>query len=563
MPTPFANESQPVTLLHYFYHWEQQQPNKLYLRQPVGDRYTDYTWGEVGQQARRLATYLNALNLPPKSNVGLISKNCAHWIIADLAILISGHVSVPFYPTLTGAQLEQVLDHSQCRVLIVGKIDNWLSLKPSVPESLPCIAFPDYSPNASPPDPNHTQWQAIQDQYEPLIGTSEAGIDEVFTIVYTSGTTGNPKGVMISYRAVWLLIQACKPYVYPDLPDARFFAYLQLCHMAERSLVEMFGLYAGGTIYFAESLDAFAKNLATARPTHLTSVPRIWAKFQQGILTKIPQRKLDILLRIPVVSNLVKLKIRQGLGLNDARLMVTGAAPMPVPLIEWFRRLGIRIQEAYGQTEATAIISFMPPNAIKDGTVGKLLDGLEARVDPETGGLLVRSNWLMRGYYREPGLTEAVLQNDWLATGDAGDIDADGYLRITGRVKDSYKSPKGEYIAPLQIELGFADNSYIDQIYVGGQHLPQPIALVVLSDTGKQIGRQLVSQSLVRTVQELNPRLYPYEHVRKVIVVRDSWSVENNRLTPTMKIKRNVIETHYRPQMEPWFSRSETIIWEE
>ncbi|GAB3173837.1 AMP-binding protein [Telluribacter humicola] len=563
MPTPSTNEDQPVTLLHYFYHWEQQQPDKVYLRQPVGNQFVDYTWGEVGQQARRLATYLNSLGLPPGSNIGLISKNCAHWIIADLAILISGHVSVPFYPTLTGPQLRQVLDHSQCQVLIVGKIDNWPLLKPSVPESLPCVAFPDYTPNASAPDPDHTQWQTIQDQYAPLMGTPETGLDEVFSIVYTSGTTGNPKGVMVSYKAAWMALQTCRPQVYTDLPEARFFSYLPLCHLAERSMVEFLNLCIGGTIYFAESLDSFAANLVAARPTHFLGVPRIWTKFQQGVLAKIPQQKLDRLLRIPIVSGLVKRKIRQGLGLNDARLVITGAAPMPVPLIQWFRRLGIHILEVYGMSESTAVISFMPRNAVKDGTVGRVLDGMEARFDPETNELLVRSNWLMMGYYREPALTEAALPDGWLATGDVGELDDEGYLKITGRVKDKYKSPKGEYIAPVQIELGFADNSFVEQIYVGGQLLPQPMALVVLSDTGRKADRLLVGQSLEQTVQSVNTQLYSYEHIRKVVVVKDPWSVENNQLTPTMKIKRNVIENHYKPYMERWFDQSETIIWEE
>lgn len=236
---------------------------------------------------------------------------------------------------------------------------------------------------------------------------------------------------------------------------------------------------------------------------------------------------------------------------------------MPISLIQWFRRLDIHIQEAYGMTENLGAVSLMPPDEVKDGTVGKLYTGVTTRIDPQTNELLTRCPWTMQGYYREPDLTATVLKDGWLATGDVADVDANGYLRITGRVKEMYKSPKGEYIAPSQIEFGFADNAYIDQICVGGQQLPQPIALVVLSERGRQAGRGVVGSSLAQTLGQVNPRLHGYEHVRKVVVVKDPWTVENNCMTPTMKIKRNVIESWYEPRMEPWFDRSETIIWED
>lgn len=563
METVVRQQEQVRTLVESFYHWEQERPNAVYLRQPVGDGYIDYTWAEVGQQARRMATYLNSLGLPPGSNIGLISKNCAHWIIADIAIFISGHVSVPFYPTLTADQLRQVLDHSGCAVLFVGKIDNWEAMKPGVPDGVHGIAFPDYRPNASAPDPDYAQWNDIQASYNAQTESPIPQPDDLFTIIYTSGTTGNPKGVMIDHRAVQTAVASTKEQLCHDLPECRFFSYLPLCHVAERNVVESTSLATGGTVYFTESLDTFARNLQAARPTHFLAVPRIWAKLQQGVLAKMPQHKLDTLLKIPVLSGLVKRKIRQGLGLDKAKIIITGAAPMPVSLIRWYRRLGIRIQEAYGMTENLGAISLMPADRIKDGTVGKLYDGVNVRLDPATGEVLTRCGWLMRGYYREPTLTDAVLKEGWLATGDVGEVDAEGYLRITGRVKEMYKSPKGEYIAPAQIEFGFSENTYIEQICVGGQQLPQPIALVVLSEMGRRADRTIVGQSLEQTLKELNPKLHAYEHVRKVVVVKDPWTVDNNRMTPTMKIKRNVIESHYEPLMEPWFGRSEAVIWEE
>lgn len=567
METLVPATQQLKTIVHYFYEWEQKQPTKVYLRQPVGDTFVDFTWGEVGRQARIVATYLNSLGLPPKSNIGLISKNCAHWLIADLAIGLSGHVSVPFYPTLTGPQLRQVLDHSECRALFVGKMDNWADAQAGVPVGVRKIAFPSY-PNAAgnvPPsvDPTAAQWNDLLDRYEPMADSPLPDLSDVFTVIYTSGTTGNPKGVMITYDAMAQAIANTREQMRHDLKETRFFSYLPLCHIAERNVVEATSLITGGTVYFAESLDTFAKNLAVARPTHFLAVPRIWTKFQQGVLARMPQARLDKLLRIPVVSGFVKRKIRQGLGLDDGKVIITGAAPMPASLIQWYRRLGVVIQEAYGMTENLGAVSMMPTDRIKDGTVGRVNRGMDVRIDPETGEVLTRAAWNMVGYYREPALTAATLRDGWLYTGDVGVLDADNYLRITGRVKEMYKSPKGEYIAPAQIEFGFAENPYIEQICVTGQQLPQPIALIVLTEAARRTDRQTVADSLQQTLNALNERLATYERIRKLILVKDPWTVDNNLLTPTMKMKRNLIDAYYGHQFEPWYGRGETIVWEE
>lgn len=546
------------TLLEYFYFRERNQPDKVFLRQPFGDSYKDFTWKEVGQQARKIATYLKSCNLPPKSNIGLVSKNCAEWLIADFGILMSGHVSVPFYATLTAEQLNEVMTHSGCKILFVGKLDNVKSIENGIPAGVTCISFPGYNPQSS-----HVQWDYLMNNYAAQRENYLPLIDDLFSIIYTSGTTGNPKGVMLSYKAVATGVYSTLSYSKLDYPDARFFSYLPLCHIAERNVIESGATVAGATVYFAESLDSFAKNLASARPTHFLAVPRIWTKFQLGILSKLPQNKLDILLKIPIISGFIKTKIRKGLGLNDTVIILTAAAPMPIALIEWFRKLGIIIQEAYGMTENLGAVSMMPQEKIKDGTVGKVYPGMEIKFLSGTNEICTRSAWNMLGYYNEPQMTAETIDNDgWIHTGDVGQIDDEGYLKITGRVKEMYKTAKGEYVAPSQIEVGFANNNLIEQICVAGNNLPQPIALVVLSDFGKTSEKQKINESLETTLKELNPSLRPYEKVRRIVIMKDPWTVDNNKLTPTMKIKRGNIEKEFASQLEPWYNQQETVIWE-
>ncbi|AFK01821.1 AMP-dependent synthetase and ligase [Emticicia oligotrophica DSM 17448] len=546
------------TLLECFYHWEATTPDNIYLRQPFGDNFVDFTWKEAGRQARSLAAYLKSLNLPAKSSIGLVSKNCAEWLIADFAIMMAGHISVPFYATLTDSQINQVLTHSGCEVLFVGKLDDWAGMKSGIPSHVKCISFPTYNPDAS-----HVQWNDILANYAPITENYIPSVNDIFTIIYTSGTTGNPKGVMLNYGAMASVIYYARDIARLDVQNARFFSYLPLCHIAERNIIEAAAVTMGATIYFAETLDSFAKNLASAQPTHFLAVPRIWTKFQLGILGKMPENKLNTLLKIPIISSLVKKKIQKGLGLHKAEIILTGAAPMPASLIKWFRRLGIIIQEAYGMTENVGAVCMMPRDNIKDGSVGKIYPGMEVRIAEGTGEILTRSSWNMNGYYKEPELTaETIDAEGWIHTGDVGELDEDNYLKITGRVKEMYKTSKGEYIAPAQIEFGFADNNFIEQICVVGNNLPQPIGLIVLSDLGKATDKQVVRESLEVTLKELNPKLKNYERVQRLVVLREPWTVENNKMTPTLKIKRNVIEKEYATKVETWYSKSDAVVWE-
>ncbi len=547
-----------TTLIEHFYHWEKTTPDKVFLKQPFGDKWRDFTWREAGQQARKLASYLKSLRLPPHSHVGLVSKNCAEWFISDLAIMMAGHVSVPFFPTLTAQQLHFVMKHSGCRVLLVGKLDDWASMKPGVPAGVTCIAFPTYNP-----DPDHVQWADIMANQPPLAASPVPKSDDLMTVIYTSGTTGNPKGVMITFGNMASMLYNSREHLRLDVPNPRVISYLPLCHIAERGVLVNVAYAMGATIFFAERLDTFAKNLVATSPTHFGGVPRIWTKFQQGILAKMPQRKLDFLLKIPVVNNLVRRKIRKALGFTDVQVFLVAAAPMPVSLLEWYERLGIVIQEAYGMTENTAIVTITPRNGVRPGKVGKAIPGTQIKLDPKTGEICTKSPSNMLGYYNEPTMTAHTIDSfGWLHSGDVGEMDADGYLKITGRVKEMYKTSKGEYVAPSQIEMGFASNTFIEQICVVGEGMPQPVALVVLSELAAAQSRDNIAESLAQTLDALNPTLKPYERVQKIVVVKQPWTVENNKMTPSMKVRRQQVEQAFAKKVHDWYGGKEKVIWE-
>lgn len=544
--------------LENFLHWAQHTPQHLYLRQPIGDQYIDYSYSAAAAEVKKIAQYIqNTLNEGSK-NIGILSKNSAHWMMADLAIAAAGGISVPFYATLTKEQLHQVLVHSECQILIVGKLDHWEKIKDGIPEHIQLIHTPESSERKG------TQWSDILKNTEEIKSLPKPKPEDIATIVYTSGTTGMPKGVMITYGGIEAGINMAREIALLDQPNTRFISYLPLCHIAERNFVEFAATAAGGTIHFVENLDTFSKNLASARPTHFLAVPRIWAKFQEGILQKIGgQKKLSLLLSIPIVNKLIQKKIQKGLGLDQTTLAVTGAAPISAELMIWFQKLGIFIQEAYGMTENMGLNAVMPRNQIKLGFVGRIHPDCETRIDPETQEIQMRAPYNSVGYFKEPALTQELFTKDgWLKTGDQGKLDAEGFVAIIGRVKDNFKTAKGHYVAPAPIENKINTHEYIEQVCVVGVNLPQPIVLIVLSALGKSMEQTEIQTAFEALRNEVNPALKNYEHLRKMVIVNEDWTIENECLTPTMKIKRPSIEQKYQANFEHWYAHPETIVYE-
>jgi long-chain acyl-CoA synthetase len=545
------------TPLEKFYQWEETIPDSIYLRQPFQGQWHLYSWKRTGDEVRRIAAAIRSMGIPPGSTIGLVSKNCAHWIMADLAIMMAGCVSVPIYPNVGAKTLQYILNHSEAKILFVGKLDDWNFMKAGVPAHVQCISFPFYTIR----EKGFLYWDDLLKQYEPLRENYVPDLDHLMSIIYTSGTTGNPKGVVHSFRTFsWAITTGIK---FAELRERqeRFFSYLPLSHIAERMLIEMGSLYTGSEVWFAESLDLFIKNLAEAQPTIFLAVPRIWTKFQMGILQKLPQSRLNVLLKIPVINNIIRNKVKKGLGLHKVRHYLTGAAPISASLVQWWEKLGVEIEEVYAMTENCAISHANKKPNFKLGTQGKPLEGVEMKLSNE-GEILIKVPCNMLGYYKDPELTAATLKDGWLHTGDKGVVDEDGFLKITGRVKEIFKTDKGKYIAPAPIEMKIAKNYYIEQVCVVGSTLPQPIGLVVLSADGRLKEKNYIKQSLAKTLEIINPELESHERLHKIVVLKEEWTVENGLLTPTMKIKRNLIEEKYCPYYKQWYAHDETVIFE-
>ncbi|WP_372965820.1 AMP-binding protein [Marinobacter sp.] len=558
-----AIDPQKLTSVHSLFYWAERTPDNVYLTQPFPDGHVeDITWGQAADQVCRMVAYLNSLRLPEKSNIAILGKNSAHWILADLAIWSAGHVSVPLYPTLNGETAAYVLAHSDVKLLFLGKLDGtadgWNDIKGSIPKDLPIISLP-LSPRDDTP-----KWLDIIAEHAPAKPRLPAP-DDLATIVYTSGSTGRPKGVMHSFRTMISVADGLQQ-LFPVTSSERMLSYLPLAHVAERAAVQTQSLYYGFHLYFANSLDTFQEDLQRARPTLFFSVPRLWMKFYLGVNAKLPLKKQRVLFNIPIVSALVKKKVLKQLGLDHCRAALTGAAPLSAEIINWYRNLGLELLEVYGMSENFGYSHVNRPGQAKIGTVGMANPGVEHRIGNDSE-VEVRSPGQMLGYFRNEEKTrEDITEDGFLKTGDMGEIDQAGYLRITGRVKDLFKTSKGKYVVPVPIENRF-NHPAVEVVCVAGANQPQPCMMVLLSEEARQaldngVDRAGLEQELARELEAVNDGCESHERLAFVVVVKEPWTMENGMLTPTMKIKRNVIENFYNQKMDGWFARRDKVVWE-
>jgi len=545
----------PTSALERFLHWEKEIPNNVFLRQPFGDEWKTWTYKQAGDEIKRIAQAIKNLRFPTGTKIALLSKNCAHWIMADLAIMMNGHISVPLYATLTAKSIQEILEHSESKAVIIGKLDHYEEQKQGIPDSILRIGIELYGIKES------NSWENYVKKESPISEFHTWKKEDLLTIIYTSGTTGNPKGVMHNVQAFDTTVQTAVADLNIKL-HPKLFSFLPLSHIAERMGVEILGVYQGGDFAFSESLELFPKNLEATQPDIFFAVPRLWAKFQEKILIQLPQKKLNLLLSIPIVNSIIRKKIKTKLGLSKARHVHTGAAPISVDMLEWFEKLGVSIYQAYGMTEDCVYSHFNREGANKHGTVGQRLNGVQVKI-AEDGEIRLKSTGNMMGYYKEPQMTaDSFDEENFLKTGDRGEIDDEGYLKITGRAKDNFKTDKGKYVAPAAIETKLLVNSDIEQVCVVGMGIPQPIALVILSAYASKKPKDEIIKSLTASLDATNATLENYEKLAKAVIMKEEWTIENGLMTPKLSVKRYAVEKIHLPKYPQWFEKPGKVIWE-
>ena len=552
-------------ILDYVFDHEAKLADRVFLTQPTGGgRVQDYTWRQTMDQARRMAAHLKAQNFEPGARIAILSKNCAHFFMAELAIWMAGCTTVAIFPTETAETVSFVLEHSGASLLFVGKLDTWDQQKSAVPASLPCIAFP-LAPKTS-----YESWDAITGRTEPLAGRVQRAGTDIAILLYTSGSTGTPKGVMHSFERITKAAENIAKDIKSrigDLDENRILSYLPLAHVFERAWVECMSLVDGKThVFFAETLETFVQDLNRARPTTFISVPRLWLKFQHGVFAKMPPKKLDRLLKIPILSGIVKRKVLKNLGLDQALLAGSGSAPIPAELLAWYRKLGLNLVEGYAMSEDFAYSHNSTVEVNEPGCVGLPLPGVQVRISDE-GEILIKSPGQFVGYYKRPDLDAEVFTDDgFFKTGDRGERRADGLLKITGRVKELFKTSKGKYVAPAPIENKLNAHPMIEMSMVSGVGQPAAYAMVILSEElrpkqNDPAFRKEVESELAQLLKSVNAELPDYEKLQMIVISKDPWTIENGFLTPTMKIRRGRIEEGVAARVDAWFDTKGKVQW--
>ncbi|EIX4886884.1 AMP-binding protein [Vibrio vulnificus] len=538
--------------------WAKERPHEVYLKQIINRQFVEFTYSEVADKALRLVTALKELGAEPGDRIALISKNCAEWFICDLAMMLGDYVSVPIFPTAGADTIEYCITHSESKILIAGKLDDATATQKVIDDlvDVKSIALPyDSAP--------HCQYQftTLILQSEPSSDRPQHDDDKLMSLVYTSGTSGLPKGAMLTYGAFSWSVQQLINHIGIQ-PNDRLFSYLPLAHITERVYIFGSSIMGGVPTAFPESLDTFIEDVKMQRPTLFISVPRLWTLFQQRIQDKLPQKRLNFLLKIPFVSGLIKKKLADGLGLDQARVLGCGSAPVSPALLAWYHSVGLNITEAWGMTESFAYSTLNSPfRADKIGSVGNAGPGIELKIAADDE-IMVRGKGLFSGYYKNDIATqEAFDKEGWLHTGDIGRLDAEGYLTIQGRKKDTFKTAKGKFVSPVPIENKLFEYSRVEMMCLIGLGLPAPILLVVPHNF-PNFDRDRYERTTKRVIAKMNAELESHEQIKGVLMIKDPWSIDNGILTPTLKIKRHVLEQKYHEVGQNW-PKDKLVVWEE
>ena len=578
------------------------------FRSKVGGAWVSITHREALGRVQAISLGLRELGIKPGDKVAIVSENRPEWALTDYACLCARATDVPIYPTLTAKQTEYILRDSESVAVFcstAAQVAKVLEVQGALPGLQQIIVFDG---DAAAGRPGVISLAALEGKGRAVVSRHpnwkaealSAGPEDLATLIYTSGTTGDPKGVMLSHHNIWSNVQACLQMI-PIGSGDECLSMLPLSHSYER-MVDYTLFQAGVIINYAESFDTVAANLQDVKPTVVLSVPRLYEKVYARVLENalsgsVIKRNIffwakrageqwatlslaglpipgGLALKKKLADRLVFAKLRARTG-GRIRFFVSGAAPLSADIAKFFYSAGLPVIEGYGLTESSPVLTLNPLDRIKLGTVGRAIPGVELKI-AQDGEILARGPNIMQGYYKLPEATTETIDTDgWLHTGDIGEIDSDGYLKITDRKKELLKTAGGKYIAPQPIELAVKRNKFVANAMLYGDRRKFPIILIVPNfDNLERWARERsltygthaelialadVHAKIEREVMSMLSHLAKFETPKKVVLLEKDFTIESGELTPTLKVKRRIVQQHYKDKIDAAYAAEDAM----
>ncbi len=596
------------TIPAMFWNGVRQRAGKVWMRQKELGIWRNWTWQQTGDAVHEIAGGLMSLGFNAGDTASILSNTVIEWVLADLAVLSAGGVANGIYPTDAASQVHYLCEDSGTRVLFVEddeQLDKALEVRAQLPGLRKIVVF-DMEGLRGLDDPgviSLDDLRALGRQYnaqhpeEMARRVAACKPGDLAILIYTSGTTGKPKGAMHSHAGLVYTVRGYNTLIAQDEHDERM-CFLPLCHVAERLGGEYFAMYTGARLNFVENPETVPENVREIAPTVFTAVPRVWEKFYSGVMIALKEasplqqaayawgigvgtRIADRVLAGEPVDGLLKFKFtlarwlalnnaRKLIGIHRARFCVTGAAPISPELVRWYLALGVPMLEVWGMTETCGASTGIPASRIKPGSIGPAAGYNEVRVDADTGEIRVRGPNVFMGYLNQPEKTAETIDADgWLHTGDVGTMDADGYFRITDRMKDIIITAGGKNITPSELENELKFSPYITDAVVIGDKLPYLTVIIMIDQENVEkyaqdhdvpfsnyasLTRAAEVQELIQSeIDRVNKKFARVEQIKKFFLLETQLSAEDEELTPTMKLKRKLVQQKYAPQIQAMY----------
>jgi len=599
---------QGETIPALFWNGVAQRGPNIWMRQKHLGLWRSWTWDQTGVAVREIAAGLMALGFAKGDCASILANTVVDWVFADLAVLSAGGVSSGIYPTDAPSQVQYLCADSNTSILFVEddeQLDKALSVRAQLPALRKIVVF-DMEGLRSLNDPGVISLDTLRVVGRDYLDKNPGAVEQraaackpsdLAILVYTSGTTGKPKGAMHLHEGLVYTVRGYNTLVAQDERDERM-CFLPLCHIAERMGGEYFALYTGAKINFVENPETIPENVREIAPTVFTAVPRVWEKFYSGVMISLKESGLvqqaayawgigvgtriaNKVLAGKAVSMLLKIQfklaqwlvlnnVRKLIGIHRARFLVTGAAPISPDLVRWYLALGIPMLEVWGMTETCGASTGVPASKMKPGSIGPAAGFNEVRLDPATGEILVRGKNVFAGYLNLPEKTAEALDKDgWLHTGDVGLVDADGYFRITDRMKDIIITAGGKNVTPSELENDLKFSPYITDAVVIGDKRPYLTVIIMIDQENVEkfaqdadvpfgnyasLTQSQEVQTLIQSeLDRVNQKFARVEQIKKFFLLETQLTAEDEELTPTMKLKRKLVEKKYAPQIDAMY----------